>query len=68
MPKDLCMYSTKLFAEKVMPHLRNMWPEYDDDNRFWCSPLAERALPAPLGPDFAPGLASATQPQMVPAK
>ena len=28
----------KLFAEKVMPHLRNMWPDYDDDNRFWMPP------------------------------
>jgi len=64
MPKDLCMYSTKLFAEKVLPHLRNMWPEYKDDHRFWCSPLAERALPAPLGPTFAPN----TPAEMVPAK
>ncbi len=46
MPKDKCMYSTKLFAEKVMPHLRNMFPEYKDDNRFWCSPMANAAKPA----------------------
>ena len=29
----------KLFAEKVMPQLRNMWPECDDDDRWWCKPL-----------------------------
>ena len=28
MPKDKCMYSTRLFAEKVMPKLRNMFPEW----------------------------------------
>jgi hypothetical protein len=58
MPADKCMYSTKLFAEKVMPKLRGMFPEFEDDNRFWCKPMAKRvsagALPseretAPLG-------------------
>ncbi|MBK8133951.1 MAG: hypothetical protein IPK48_15000 [Gammaproteobacteria bacterium] len=28
---------------KVMPKLRNVWPEYADDTRFWCQPLTERA-------------------------
>ncbi len=28
MPKEKCMYSTKLFAEKVLPKLRNMFPDY----------------------------------------
>ena len=60
MPADKCMYSTKLFAEKVMPHLRNMFPEHADDTRFWCKPLEKRvtagSLPAaptkaPLGAD-----------------
>ena len=27
MPNDKC-HSTRLFAEKVMPHLRNLWPEW----------------------------------------
>ncbi len=45
MPKEKCMYSTKLFAERVMPKLRNMFPEYADDNRFWCKPLAKQATP-----------------------
>ncbi|HEY4342801.1 MAG TPA: LLM class flavin-dependent oxidoreductase [Parvibaculum sp.] len=48
MPKDKCMYSTKLFAEKVMPKLRNMFPEYADDGRFWCKPLAKQAVPGSL--------------------
>ncbi len=42
MPADKCMYSTKLFAEKVMPKLRGIFPECDDDDRFWCHPLANR--------------------------
>ena len=48
MPKDKCMHSTKLFAEKVMPKLRNLWPDYADDGRFWCKPLAKLATPAPI--------------------
>lgn len=42
MPKETCMYSTKLFADKVMPKLRNMFPDFADDNRFWCKPLDRR--------------------------
>ena len=42
MPAEKCMYSTKLFAEKVMPKLRNMFPEHADDQRFWCKPMAKR--------------------------
>ena len=49
MPKEKCIYSTRLFAEKVMPKLRHLWPDYADDGRFWCRPLARRAAPAPLG-------------------
>jgi alkanesulfonate monooxygenase SsuD/methylene tetrahydromethanopterin reductase-like flavin-dependent oxidoreductase (luciferase family) len=48
MPKEKCMYSTKLFADKVMPKLRNMFPDYDSDDRFWCKPLAKRARPGSL--------------------
>jgi alkanesulfonate monooxygenase SsuD/methylene tetrahydromethanopterin reductase-like flavin-dependent oxidoreductase (luciferase family) len=59
MPADKCMYSTKLFAEKVMPKLRNMFPDWDHDNRFWTTPLAKRvtsgSLPkqAPTGAELA---------------
>jgi alkanesulfonate monooxygenase SsuD/methylene tetrahydromethanopterin reductase-like flavin-dependent oxidoreductase (luciferase family) len=48
MPMDKCMHSTRLFAEKVMPHLRDMFPDYKDDNRFWCKPLAKRVKPGSL--------------------
>ena len=48
MPMDKCMHSTKLFAEKVMPHLRDMFPDYKDDNRFWCKPLTRQVKPGSL--------------------
>jgi len=35
-------HSTKLFAEQVMPHLRDMWPEHDGDDRWWIHPLEDR--------------------------
>jgi alkanesulfonate monooxygenase SsuD/methylene tetrahydromethanopterin reductase-like flavin-dependent oxidoreductase (luciferase family) len=59
MPADKCMYSTKLFAEKVMPKLRGMFPDWADDNRFWTTPLEKRVtsgrLPkeAPTGAELA---------------
>ena len=43
MPNDKCMYSTKLFAEKVMPQLRNMLPGLDDRRRPLLVPSDERA-------------------------
>jgi len=43
MPKDKCMRSSKLFAEEVMPQLRDMWPEYSNDDRFWVHPLGTHA-------------------------
>jgi alkanesulfonate monooxygenase SsuD/methylene tetrahydromethanopterin reductase-like flavin-dependent oxidoreductase (luciferase family) len=45
MPDWKTRYSTQLFAEKVMPHLRNVWPEWQDDNRWWCKPLEDRLHP-----------------------
>jgi alkanesulfonate monooxygenase SsuD/methylene tetrahydromethanopterin reductase-like flavin-dependent oxidoreductase (luciferase family) len=48
MPKEKCMYSTRLFADKVMPKLRNLFPEYATDDRFWCKPLARRVSPGAL--------------------
>jgi hypothetical protein len=48
MPADKCMYSTKLFAEQVMPKLQNMFPDWDDDNRFWTTPLKTRVTPGSL--------------------
>ena len=46
MPKDKCMRSTKLFAEEVMPRLRNMWPEHANDDRFWIHPVTHAARDA----------------------
>jgi hypothetical protein len=43
MPKEKCMYSTRLFAEKVMPKLRGLYPEWDHDDRFWCHPINQVA-------------------------
>jgi alkanesulfonate monooxygenase SsuD/methylene tetrahydromethanopterin reductase-like flavin-dependent oxidoreductase (luciferase family) len=48
MPKEKCMYSTKLFAEKVMPKLRHLHSEHAGDDRFWCKPLAKRVRPGSL--------------------
>jgi len=53
MPADKCMYSTKLFAEKVMPKLRGMFPDWADDNRFWTAPLDKRVTAGRL-PKEAP--------------
>jgi len=59
MPAEKCMYSTKLFADKVMPKLRNIFPEWADDDRFWCHPIETRAVAGslPPAPTSAPGLA-----------
>jgi len=50
-------YSTELFATKVMPHLRDLWPEYAADNRWWINPLEDRVDPTAR---------SALQPAQVP--
>ena len=55
MPMEKTKHSTKLFAEQVMPHLRNMWPEYEDDNRFWIEPLDKRATPGSISERKAAG-------------
>jgi hypothetical protein len=59
MPTEKAMYSTKLFADKVMPKLRGMFPEWESDERFWCHPIARRAVPGslPAQPTSAPGAA-----------
>jgi alkanesulfonate monooxygenase SsuD/methylene tetrahydromethanopterin reductase-like flavin-dependent oxidoreductase (luciferase family) len=45
MPDDKVRFNSRLFAEKVMPQLRNMWPEWATDNRWWISPLETRVRP-----------------------
>ncbi len=59
MPADKAMYSSKLFAEKVMPKLRGLHPELANDDRFWCKPLAKRVTPGslPKAPESAAALA-----------
>jgi alkanesulfonate monooxygenase SsuD/methylene tetrahydromethanopterin reductase-like flavin-dependent oxidoreductase (luciferase family) len=50
-------YSTELFATRVMPELRNLWPEYKDDDRWWIHPLEDRVDPtagSPLEPAAVP--------------
>src|SRR5204862_7315327 len=50
MSKDLTRYNTKLFAEKVMPQLKDLFSEWED--RWWPQPLEQR-LRAAL-PPFRP--------------
>ena len=38
-------YSTKLFAEKVMPQLQDMWPDHEGDDRWWAKPYEGRLDP-----------------------
>ncbi len=33
MPKELTLKNTELFATKVLPHIRDVWPGYTD--RWW---------------------------------
>ncbi|HEV7994776.1 MAG TPA: LLM class flavin-dependent oxidoreductase, partial [Stellaceae bacterium] len=47
MGKELAAYNTKLFAERVMPRLKGLFPEWED--RWWPQPMA-RAERAPVAP------------------
>ena len=53
MGKQLTQYNTKLFAEKVMPQLRDLFGEWED--RWWPKPMdaEERAVPAAFVPKLA---------------
>ena len=46
MPPEVTKRNTELFAQEVMPDLKQMWSEYDD--RWWPHPIAQQAIPAPL--------------------
>ena len=50
MSKDLAKYNTQLFAEKVMPQLKDVFSEWED--RWWPQPMdrAERAALSPFQP------------------
>ena len=41
-------HSTELFATKVLPRLQDMWPEWKDDNRWWCKPLPDEERVDPM--------------------
>ena len=45
MPDWKTRHSTKLFAEKVMPQLKDLWPEWKDDDRWWIKPYDGRIRP-----------------------
>jgi alkanesulfonate monooxygenase SsuD/methylene tetrahydromethanopterin reductase-like flavin-dependent oxidoreductase (luciferase family) len=45
MPDWKTRRSTQLFAEQVMPYLRDEWPEWKDDSRWWCHPYEGRVRP-----------------------
>jgi hypothetical protein len=53
MNKELTRYNTKLFAEQVMPKLRDIHAQWDD--RWWPRPMAagERAEIAAFQPSLA---------------
>jgi len=54
MSKDLTRYNTKLFAEKVMPQLKDLFSEWED--RWWPKPM-EQKLRAEI-PAFSPRAAA----------
>ena len=51
MPDEKTRHSTRLFATRVMPHLRDLWSDWSDDERFWIHPLERRTLPAAFVPE-----------------
>jgi len=40
----------RLFAEKVMPYLRDLWPEWKHDERWWIHPMDDRLRPEETRP------------------
>jgi alkanesulfonate monooxygenase SsuD/methylene tetrahydromethanopterin reductase-like flavin-dependent oxidoreductase (luciferase family) len=54
MSKDLAQYNTRLFADKVMPQLADVFAEWED--RWWPQPMSS-ATRAPLSP-FQPAIAA----------
>ena len=47
MPDWKTRYSSQLFVDEVVPHVRGLWGDVypDDDTRWWPTPLAERVRP-----------------------
>ena len=46
MGDELTRENTQRFARDVMPHLRDLWSDYED--HWYPQPLAQRAVAAPL--------------------
>ena len=44
MPTELTRYNIDLFASEVLPHLRPLWSEYDDTNRWWPTRLGGKPV------------------------
>jgi hypothetical protein len=40
MPRDKVMKNIRMFSEKVMPNLRDLWSDWED--RWWIHPAASR--------------------------
>jgi alkanesulfonate monooxygenase SsuD/methylene tetrahydromethanopterin reductase-like flavin-dependent oxidoreductase (luciferase family) len=53
MSKDLTRYNTQLFAERVLPQMQGLFPEWED--RWWPQPMPkpQRATPTPFRPQVA---------------
>ena len=51
MNKDLAMYNTSLFAERVLPQIRDLFDDEWEDH-WWPTPMAnqQRATPQPIAP------------------
>jgi len=45
MPRDVAMYNTQLFAERVMPHLKDKFNDFEDKWYPKMMPANERAKP-----------------------
>jgi hypothetical protein len=48
MPPELVRKNTELFAREVMPHMRDLWTNFEDRWSPKPMPLDERAIPAPV--------------------
>ena len=48
MPPELVRKNTELFAREVMPHMRDLWPDFEDKWSAKPMPESERAIPAPI--------------------
>jgi alkanesulfonate monooxygenase SsuD/methylene tetrahydromethanopterin reductase-like flavin-dependent oxidoreductase (luciferase family) len=46
MPRDKVMKNTRIFAEQVMPNLRDVWSDWED--KWWIHPLAQQQAPRAL--------------------